>query len=45
LYLYLQVLETVVNLVNKQVPVIAGTGTNNTEKSIQASVRARQLGA
>ncbi|MFJ4420354.1 4-hydroxy-tetrahydrodipicolinate synthase [Staphylococcus warneri] len=39
------VLETVVNLVNKQVPVIAGTGTNNTEKSIQASVRARQLGA
>ena len=30
---------------NKQVPVIAGTGTNNTEKSIQASVRARQSGA
>ncbi len=39
------VLETVVNLVDKQVPVIAGTGTNNTEKSIQASVRARQLDA
>ncbi|SIN58975.1 dihydrodipicolinate synthase DapA [Mycobacteroides abscessus subsp. abscessus] len=26
-------------------PVIAGTGTNNTQKSIQASVRAREIGA
>ncbi|EHJ08309.1 4-hydroxy-tetrahydrodipicolinate synthase [Staphylococcus simiae] len=39
------ILETVVNLVDGQVPVIAGTGTNDTEKSIKSSVRARQLGA
>lgn len=39
------VLETVVNLVDGRIPVIAGTGTNSTQKSIQASVRARQLGA
>ncbi|PHK49368.1 4-hydroxy-tetrahydrodipicolinate synthase [Staphylococcus edaphicus] len=40
-----QVLEIVVNEVDGQVPVIAGTGTNNTQKSIQASVRAREIGA
>ena len=40
-----QVLETVVNYVDGKVPVIAGTGTNNTQKSIQASVRAREIGA
>ncbi|KKI62826.1 4-hydroxy-tetrahydrodipicolinate synthase [Staphylococcus cohnii] len=40
-----QVLETVVNYVDSKVPVIAGTGTNNTQKSIQASVRAREIGA
>ncbi|HLR18346.1 MAG TPA: 4-hydroxy-tetrahydrodipicolinate synthase [Staphylococcus sp.] len=40
-----QVLETVVNHVNGRIPVIAGTGTNNTQKSIQASVRAREIGA
>ncbi|TGQ24955.1 4-hydroxy-tetrahydrodipicolinate synthase, partial [Mesorhizobium sp. M4B.F.Ca.ET.214.01.1.1] len=39
------VLETVVNYVDSKVPVIAGTGTNNTQKSIQASVRAREIGA
>lgn len=38
-------LETVVGLVNGQVPVIAGTGTNNTQKSIQASIKAKELGA
>ena len=36
-----QVLETVVKLVNHKVPIIAGTGTNNTQKSIQASKRKR----
>lgn len=39
------VLEVVVNYVDGYVPVIAGTGTNNTQKSIQASVRAREIGA
>ncbi|PTK92476.1 4-hydroxy-tetrahydrodipicolinate synthase [Staphylococcus gallinarum] len=39
------VLEVVVNYVDGRVPVIAGTGTNNTQKSIQASVRAREIGA
>ncbi|WKU92774.1 4-hydroxy-tetrahydrodipicolinate synthase [Staphylococcus saprophyticus] len=40
-----QILEVVVNVVDGRVPVIAGTGTNNTQKSIQASVRAREIGA
>ncbi|MCI2947491.1 4-hydroxy-tetrahydrodipicolinate synthase [Staphylococcus caledonicus] len=39
------VLEAVVKQVNHQVAIIAGTGTNNTEKSIQASLRAKALGA
>ncbi|HCY6586693.1 TPA: 4-hydroxy-tetrahydrodipicolinate synthase [Staphylococcus aureus] len=30
------ILKTVIDLVDKRVPVIAGTGTNDTEKSIQA---------
>lgn len=40
-----QVLETVVKLVNKRVTIIAGTGTNNTQKSIEASKRAKEIGA
>ncbi|MBX5318201.1 4-hydroxy-tetrahydrodipicolinate synthase [Staphylococcus caprae] len=40
-----QILETVVKLVNHKVPIIAGTGTNNTQKSIQASKRAKDIGA
>ena len=40
-----KVLATVVKLVNHSVPVIAGTGTNNTYKSIQASIRAKEIGA
>lgn len=40
-----QVLETVVKLVDKRVPIIAGTGTNNTQKSIEASKRAKEIGA
>ncbi|MEB8126520.1 4-hydroxy-tetrahydrodipicolinate synthase [Staphylococcus succinus] len=39
------ILEVVVNYIDGRIPVIAGTGTNNTQKSIQASVRARELGA
>ncbi|BGE82462.1 4-hydroxy-tetrahydrodipicolinate synthase [Staphylococcus petrasii] len=40
-----QVLEAVVKQVDHRVTIIAGTGTNNTAKSIQASQRAKQLGA
>ena len=36
--------KTVIDLVDKRVPVIAGTGTNDTEKSIQASIQAKALG-
>ncbi|SCT06786.1 4-hydroxy-tetrahydrodipicolinate synthase [Staphylococcus caeli] len=39
------ILEVVVNVVDGRVPVVAGTGTNSTQKSIQASVRAREIGA
>ncbi|MCC5354111.1 4-hydroxy-tetrahydrodipicolinate synthase [Staphylococcus aureus] len=39
------ILKTVIELVDKRVPVIAGTGTNDTEKSIQASIQAKALGA
>lgn len=37
------ILKTVIDLVDKRVPVIAGTGTNDTEKSIQASFQAKAL--
>ncbi|EVW08818.1 dihydrodipicolinate synthase [Staphylococcus aureus M20894] len=40
-----RILKTVIDLVDKRVPVIAGTGTNDTEKSIQASFQAKVLGA
>ncbi|QUX19124.1 4-hydroxy-tetrahydrodipicolinate synthase [Staphylococcus haemolyticus] len=40
-----QVLESVIKQVNHRVNIIAGTGTNNTAKSIQASQRAKALGA
>lgn len=40
-----QVLETVIKLVDKRVPIIAGTGTNNTQKSIESSKRAKEIGA
>lgn len=40
-----QVLESVIKQVNHRVTIIAGTGTNNTAKSIQASQRAKALGA
>ncbi|GJF43926.1 4-hydroxy-tetrahydrodipicolinate synthase [Staphylococcus argenteus] len=38
-------LKTVIDLVDKRIPVIAGTGTNDTEKSINASLQAKALGA
>ncbi|MCG3401162.1 4-hydroxy-tetrahydrodipicolinate synthase [Staphylococcus massiliensis] len=40
-----QILKTVVEEANGRVPIIAGTGTNNTAKSVKASVEARELGA
>ncbi|MEK1513872.1 4-hydroxy-tetrahydrodipicolinate synthase [Staphylococcus aureus] len=40
-----RILKTVIDFVDKRVPVIAGTGTNDTEKSIQASIQAKALGA
>ncbi len=40
-----RILKTVIDLVDKRVPVIAGTGTNDTEKSIQSSIQAKALGA
>ncbi|WP_394856172.1 4-hydroxy-tetrahydrodipicolinate synthase [Staphylococcus borealis] len=39
------ILESVIQQVNHRVTIIAGTGTNNTAKSIQASLRAKTLGA
>lgn len=39
------ILKTVIDLVDKRIPVIAGTGTNDTRKSIQASLQAKALGA
>lgn len=38
-------MESVIKQVNHRVTIIAGTGTNNTAKSIQASQRAKALGA
>lgn len=38
-------LECGIKKVNGRVPVIAGTGTNNTQASIDASINAKELGA
>ncbi|MCJ1777514.1 4-hydroxy-tetrahydrodipicolinate synthase [Mammaliicoccus sciuri] len=38
-------LECGIKKVNGRVPVIAGTGTNNTQASIDASIKAKELGA
>src|SRR5947207_2933620 len=40
-----QMLSTVVKKAAKRVPVIAGTGTNSTKKTIEASQKALELGA
>jgi 4-hydroxy-tetrahydrodipicolinate synthase len=39
------VIRTTVSVVNKRVPVIAGTGSNSTRKTIQNTLMARQCGA
>ena len=39
------VIKFVVEKVNKRVPVIAGTGCNNTKSTVEASQRAEELGA
>nr|WP_263313321.1 4-hydroxy-tetrahydrodipicolinate synthase [Mammaliicoccus sp. Marseille-Q6498] len=38
-------LECGIKKINGRVPVIAGTGTNNTQASIEASIKAKDLGA
>ncbi|ANZ33397.1 4-hydroxy-tetrahydrodipicolinate synthase [Staphylococcus carnosus] len=40
-----EVLKAVVKQVDGRVPVIAGTGTNATKKSLEASLRAKEIGA
>ncbi|EJM2461996.1 4-hydroxy-tetrahydrodipicolinate synthase [Staphylococcus pseudintermedius] len=40
-----RILTTVIEENAKRVPIIVGTGTNNTQKSIEASLRAKALGA
>ncbi|UXS74709.1 4-hydroxy-tetrahydrodipicolinate synthase [Staphylococcus chromogenes] len=40
-----QILKTVIETNASRVPIIVGTGTNNTDKSIQESLRAKALGA
>ncbi|WP_017727369.1 4-hydroxy-tetrahydrodipicolinate synthase [Halalkalibacterium ligniniphilum] len=37
--------STVISIVNKRVPVIAGTGTNNTYASVEMTKKATELGA
>lgn len=40
-----QIIQTVIDENNGRVPVIVGTGTNNTQRSLEASLRAKELGA
>ncbi|HCT0414750.1 TPA: 4-hydroxy-tetrahydrodipicolinate synthase [Staphylococcus pseudintermedius] len=40
-----RILTTVIDENAQRVPIIVGTGTNNTQKSIEASLRAKALGA
>ncbi len=40
-----RILTTVIEENAQRVPIIVGTGTNNTQKSIEASLRAKALGA
>ena len=39
-----QTIETAVKVANKEIPVIAGTGSNDTQGSIDASLEAQELG-
>lgn len=41
----LRVIEIVVEAVNKRIPVIAGTGTNSTAKTIKMTRKAKEVGA
>jgi len=41
----LRVIEIVVETVNKRIPVIAGTGTNSTAKTIKMTKKAQKVGA
>jgi 4-hydroxy-tetrahydrodipicolinate synthase len=41
----LTLFEHVVKVVNKRVPVVAGTGSNNTDSSIELTKKAEELGA
>lgn len=40
-----QVIETVVKIVDGQVPVIAGTGSNSTAEAIELTIHAKKIGA
>ena len=42
---HLEVMEATIKHVNKRIPVIAGTGANNTKEAIELSKSAEQLGA
>jgi 4-hydroxy-tetrahydrodipicolinate synthase len=42
---YKKVVEFIIHKVNKRVPVIAGTGSNNTQAAIEKSILAESLGA
>mmetsp|Transcript_10765 Transcript_10765/g.25720 ORF Transcript_10765/g.25720 Transcript_10765/m.25720 type:complete len:297 (+) Transcript_10765:54-944(+) len=40
-----KIVQTVVKVANKRVPVIAGTGSNSTDKTVETSKKAKELGA
>ncbi|CAG0934381.1 partial 4-hydroxy-tetrahydrodipicolinate synthase, partial [Rhodocyclaceae bacterium] len=42
---HMDVVKTVINQVNKRVPVIAGTGSNSTQEAIELSQKAKEAGA
>ncbi|MBI1921621.1 MAG: 4-hydroxy-tetrahydrodipicolinate synthase [Geobacter sp.] len=42
---HIQVVRTVVEQVNKRVPVIAGTGSNSTSEAIELTQKAKEVGA
>lgn len=40
-----QIIQTAVDLAGGKVPVIAGTGANNTKTAVEATIRAKEMGA
>lgn len=42
---HLSLIDDCVNYVNKKIPIIAGTGSNNTNTAIENSIEAQKLGA